>query len=484
MEWLKKIFNSISSFGVEYGETLLEKRKIRFLNVLYIIAIINNNSYLISYSLVDFELLLPIIVSAGLFNIMFFAGLVLTKFNHIELSKHIIAIASPGTVSVAIFGYIGTTINLHFYYLLFAVMPLVLWDLKQIKQVSFYFILNSVLFIYSYSFFDSTNPPIAYPPNYVKFQSLIAIFGTQISIMAALWINLTHVHFNEKRLQEQSENLAASLEDVRNKKKMLRKQADELDELNLELVNRNNKLNELNATKDKFFAIIAHDLRNPLGNFRQVTKLLSDSFQEFSEEEKIEFLQLLKESSKDIYDLLENLLLWANSQRGIIRYTPKEVNMNDLATEVSSLLKLSAENKFIKIRSNIPDNLLLFIDSNMIRTVLRNLISNAIKFSPVGSNIEIGIVNNNLDFYFNNDIQSDMLVVYVRDQGVGMSDNTLNKLFRIEENVIFQGTAGEQGTGLGLIICKEFVEQHGGKIWAESEIDIGSTFYFSLPLMC
>ncbi len=263
---------------------------------------------------------------------------------------------------------------------------------------------------------------------------------------------------------------------------MLRKQADELDELNLELINRNNKLNELNATKDKFFAIIAHDLRNPLGNFRQVTKLLSDSFQEFSEEEKIEFLQLLKESSKEIYDLLENLLLWANSQRGIIRYTPKEVNLSDIATEVSSLLKLSAENKFIKIESKISDNINLFIDTNMIRTIFRNLISNAIKFSPIGSVIQIGIVKNK-ELYFNNDIPNDMIVVYVKDQGIGMSDNTIDKLFKIEENVIFQGTAGEQGTGLGLIICKEFIEQHGGKIWAESVIDNGSTFYFSLPIM-
>lgn len=482
MGWLKGIINSLTSIGVEFGETLLEKRKIKFLNVLYIIAIINNNAYLISYSLVDFNLLLPLIISAGLFNIMFFGGLILTKFNQIELSKHIIAIASPGTISVAIFGYIGTSINLHFYYLLFAVMPLVLWDLKQVKQVLFYFILNSALFAYSYSFFDSSNPQLIYPSDYVKFQSLIAIFGTQISIMAALWINLTHVHFNEKQLQEQSENLAASLDEVRHKKKMLRKQADELDELNLELINRNNKLNELNATKDKFFAIIAHDLRNPLGNFRQVTKLLSDSFQEFSEEEKIEFLQLLKESSKEIYDLLENLLLWANSQRGIIRYTPKEVNLSDIATEVSSLLKLSAENKFIKIESKISDDINLFIDTNMIRTIFRNLISNAIKFSPIGSIIEIGIVKDQ-ELYFNNDIPNDMLVVYVKDQGIGMSDNTIEKLFKIEENVIFQGTAGEQGTGLGLIICKEFIEQHGGKIWAESEIDSGSTFYFSLPIM-
>lgn len=482
MGWLKDIINSLTSNGVEFGETLLEKRKIRFLNVLYIIAIINNNSYLISYSLVDFDLLLPLIISAGLFNIMFFGGLILTKFNHIELSKHVIAIASPGTVTVAIFGYIGTSINLHFYYLLFAVMPLVLWDLRQVKQVLFYFILNSALFAYSYSFFDSSNPQIIYPSDYVKFQSLIAIFGTQISIMAALWINLTHVHFNEKQLQEQSENLAASLDEVRHKKKMLRKQADELDELNLELISRNNKLNELNATKDKFFAIIAHDLRNPLGNFRQVTKLLSDSFQEFSEEEKIEFLQLLKESSKEIYDLLENLLLWANSQRGIIRYTPKEVNLSDIATEVSSLLKLSAENKFIKIESKISDNINLFIDTNMIRTIFRNLISNAIKFSPIGYVIQIGIVKDK-ELYFNNDIPNDMIVVYVKDQGIGMSDNTIDKLFKIEENVIFQGTAGEQGTGLGLIICKEFIEQHGGKIWAESVIDNGSTFYFSLPIM-
>ncbi len=243
---------------------------------------------------------------------------------------------------------------------------------------------------------------------------------------------------------------------------------------NQEISDLNNELKILNSTKDKFFSIIAHDLKNPIGSFKNLTELLSSSYINLDINEQQSFIELLSSSSKRLYTLLENLLTWTRSQTNRIEFEPVHSDLHYLTNNVIDILSINAESKKIKIKNNIPDNTNCFIDINMVLTVLRNLISNAIKFTYEGGKIEIS----------SNVIKDDkIIIISISDDGIGMSPDILNNLFKIDKVIKQTGTNDETGTGLGLILCKEFIEKHSGKIWAESQEGKGSIFYFSLPLL-
>ncbi|MGC9077326.1 MAG: ATP-binding protein [Candidatus Kapaibacteriota bacterium] len=238
-----------------------------------------------------------------------------------------------------------------------------------------------------------------------------------------------------------------------------------------ELRQSEQKLRELNATKDKFFSIIAHDLKNPIGAFKNVLELLYENFNDFTKEEILEFIEPLKESSTQLFSLLENLLLWSRAQTGRIQIEPIEFDIVDLIRQNINLLQLQAANKQIKIEMDVPERIFVLADINSITTVLRNLISNAIKFTKPNGKIVVSATSKN-----------NFAEVCVEDTGVGMSKETMEKLFRIDVHHTSLGTANEKGTGLGLIVCKEFVEANGGQIWVESKEGKGSKFYFTIPL--
>ena len=242
------------------------------------------------------------------------------------------------------------------------------------------------------------------------------------------------------------------------------------------LKKRESELVNLNATKDKFFSIISHDLRGPIGNLRNILDMMTSDFDSFSDEEAIHFLTMMKDSTVNLFDMLENLFIWSRSQRGLDEIHQENINLYDIVSGIISVLKLGVESKSIELVSKIMPETIVFADSNELTTIIRNLISNAIKFTRIGGKIEIGIQPSE-----GLKPSDDYVVIYIRDTGIGMDDNTLAKLFRIDTYVKSVGTLGEKGTGLGLILCKEFVEKHGGKIWVESKIGKGSTFYFSLP---
>ncbi len=246
-----------------------------------------------------------------------------------------------------------------------------------------------------------------------------------------------------------------------------------------ELIVSREKLLELNATKDKFFSIIAHDLKNPLGSFKELTKMLHDDYTEFSEEDRVETLRILKESAFSTYSLLENLLEWSRSQRGKIKYNPIDIKLSILVNDLIDYFRVSLKKKNLSISINIPLDYVVYFDTNMLNTILRNLISNAIKFTNRGGNIEIGISNIGNIGHFSE--FSNVEVIYVKDNGIGMSEDILGKLFRLDENISSLGTNEEHGTGLGLILCKEFLDKNGGKILVESELQKGSTFIILLP---
>lgn len=232
------------------------------------------------------------------------------------------------------------------------------------------------------------------------------------------------------------------------------------------------QLSELNATKDKFFSIIAHDLKNPFFGIMGLTSMLTDSEHELNEVEKEKILNEIKELSSRTYKMLENLLNWSRSQTGTIEFHPEKLSLSELIIESKLQLDGSAEVKKIKILADYGEDISVFADRNMIETVLRNIISNSIKFTPNKGSIRITSKHNN-----------ELAVICVEDSGIGMDEEALNELFKIDKTKKSVGTAGEKGTGLGLILCKEFVEKNGGKIWAESILNNGTNIYFSIPLV-
>jgi len=253
--------------------------------------------------------------------------------------------------------------------------------------------------------------------------------------------------------------------------KEIKKRNEQIEKQKISIEHQNDELKEINATKDRLFSIIAHDLKNPFSGILGFSELMVDSNNDFDREKLIEFASFINSSAQTAFKLLENLLEWANSQTGTINFEPKNYLLSDILIENINLCNHSAQAKNISIAYASADNLMIYADLNMINTILRNLITNAIKFTHKTGSIKINVIQ-----------QNDEIIIGVCDNGIGMDEDTKNKLFKIDEKISIIGTEKEKGTGLGLLLCKDFVEKHGGKIWVESELGKGSCFKFTLPV--
>lgn len=255
----------------------------------------------------------------------------------------------------------------------------------------------------------------------------------------------------------------------------IRKQNEELIKLNTSLEDkveqRTKELSIANASKDKFFSIIAHDLKSPFNALFGLTDFLIGSWDEIDEATKLELITDLQHSSKVTYNLLQNLLEWSRSQTGNIKIEAVEFDAAKIIAENVDILDGQAENKQIKVENGVDIETLCYADVNMISTVFRNIISNALKFTHQKGKIEIGVAKTPSYNEF-----------FVKDNGIGMDEDTLSKLFKITEKVKRNGTADEEGTGLGLILCKEFVEKNEGSIRVESTVNEGTSFYITVPV--
>ena len=234
---------------------------------------------------------------------------------------------------------------------------------------------------------------------------------------------------------------------------------------------KNELLQTINAEKDKFFSILAHDLKGPLSAFLGATQILAEEIQNMSFEEIKEITINMKESASNIYRLLENLLEWSRLKRGLLEFSPENLNVKQLIKTCIEVLKESARKKSIIIDYSFPDDIAVYADSRMMETVIRNLVSNAIKFTPIGGKVTVAAEK-----------KSDQSIeIKIIDSGIGMTPELKGKLFLLNEKTSRKGTEGEPSTGLGLLLCKEFIGKHMGKIWVESEVGKGSVFRFILP---
>jgi len=252
---------------------------------------------------------------------------------------------------------------------------------------------------------------------------------------------------------------------------------EELNEQKLILEKTNHELKKLNDTKDRFFSIIGHDLRSPFNAILGFSELLEEEYERFSETEKKQFISNIRNASKNTYKLLHNLLEWASSQAGIKEYRPVIFDLSTLVNDNLIMIHSQLQQKKIAIISKVPKNTMTYADQEMINTVLRNLISNAVKFTYEGG----AIIIESKDLLPGQPPQAEeQILVSVKDNGTGIQPEDIEKLFNIEKKTKKEGTAKEIGTGLGLIICKDFVERNRGKIWAENNDGNGSTFYFTV----
>ena len=234
---------------------------------------------------------------------------------------------------------------------------------------------------------------------------------------------------------------------------------------------KNELLQTINAEKDKFFSILAHDLKGPLSAFLVATQILSEEIQNMSLEDIKEITISMRESATNIYGLLENLLEWSRLKRGLMDFSPEIINVKQIIVQCLEVLKESARKKEINISLSLPDDLELYADSHMLETVIRNLVSNAIKFTSFGGKVIVSSIK-----------KSDRSIeIKIIDSGIGMSPELKYNLFLLNAKTSRKGTDGEPSTGLGLLLCKEFIEKHNGEIRVESEVGKGSIFSFAIP---
>ncbi len=230
-------------------------------------------------------------------------------------------------------------------------------------------------------------------------------------------------------------------------------------------------LKELIATKDKFFSIMSHDLRAPFQGLLGMAGILMDEIDDLEKDEIREYAGVINKSSMLLFDLLNNLLEWSRIQTGNMKYEPTEIHLEAAVQKVIQLLEANANDKHITLNMIIDDNHIVHADPNMLRSIVQNLVSNAIKFTNEGGEIKIS-----------SELKDKYIVISVSDNGVGMEQKNIKKLFRLDTQVTTRGTKKEKGTGLGLLLCKDLVERNGGNIWVESELGKGSKFNFTLSV--
>ncbi len=308
---------------------------------------------------------------------------------------------------------------------------------------------------------------------------LIVIIAS-IIVVLILVLYFVRIYKNNKILEVKNKIISDTNDDLKIMNEVIRYDAQQLIELNSKLLESEKQLTKSNQTKDKFLSILAHDINNPIQSLVISSQGLLHFRQRYTPEQIDDKLKNLNNTSFALSDLVNTIVNWARSQSGEIEFKPSKVQLELIVQNVLKLLKNNLDIKNIKVDFSEVSEVIVTADQNMLSIILRNLISNAIKFTNKDGEIQIGLIKNSSDSNYATD---EYYTIFVKDSGVGMNIITKERLFEIAGNATTPGTEGEKGTGFGLILCKEFVERHNGKIWVESEVGMGSTFYVSIPII-
>ncbi|MFH0734675.1 MAG: ATP-binding protein [bacterium] len=309
---------------------------------------------------------------------------------------------------------------------------------------------------------------------YKQTQKMAIIFGIiwLFGFLSLRFVRKKIVIQHVKR-DEYANELNKTNEELFLSRNLLEENLFERNKLINEINEMNGELTKLNLEKDKFFSIIAHDLRSPFNGLIGLTEIIAQEAEIFSKEELSDLSNQIHNSAVRLSKLLQNLLDWTQIQSGKMTLTIVKQNLRKVVMQNLILFENLIKQKKINIEINIDSSIIIYADENMFNSIIRNLISNAIKYTPI----------NGLIILFARNINNNELEFSVTDSGIGIPQDILHNLFKIEEKVSRTGTNKEQGTGLGLILCKEFVEKHGGKIWVKSKENEGSVFYFTIQQM-
>lgn len=305
---------------------------------------------------------------------------------------------------------------------------------------------------------------------------LLIITGTSVIIFFSVKIgkkikkNIALHKAHEKQLIEINKELDTQIEEYKQVNFSLDEANQAMKRSEEKLLKFSSELQSVNESKDKFISILAHDLKNPFNTILGFSGLMLKNFEKYDASKNKVFIEEIFNSAKNTYSLLENLLGWANLQNGKIKCEPECFKLSSITNNCIALLEPSAKYKGVEIKNNISDDIMLYADSKMIMAVIRNLLSNSIKFTSSGGTVSLMAENSKSE-----------LKISVSDTGTGMDKQTVDSLFKIDSVKSKEGTIGESGTGLGLMLCYEFISIHNGKIWAESELNKGSIFTFTIP---
>ena len=414
-----------------------EIRRIKMVNYIGLIGIICLFLYGLAYSIIDLRLYAPAIGLVFMSVIVIIGIIALNNRGFYLLSKLLINIIFLLIVVINSIWIFGKVSDSQIFFLLCAIVPVFLWGTKNTGYLAVFIGLNLVLYIvieFSPSFLNNI---IQMPDKYITFFSSSNVLVCFMGIALAIGVFIVLSNKKEKQLIKQASELKKS-----------------------------------QIHRDMVYSIIAHDLRSPFNGFMSLTELLLNEYDDFSDEKKREYLQTIFKSSVILSNLLDNLLDWSKMQSGKLEANFKTLLLKQKIDEVSMLLKDLINNKGFALTVNIDPNLTVYADSYMVSTIIRNLLANAIKFTPNGGAIAVTAKQHN-----------SAVEICVSDSGVGIPQINLDKLFNLSSTYTTLGTNSERGSGLGLKICKDFVEANGGKLWVESEPNKGSKFYFSLKSM-
>jgi signal transduction histidine kinase len=459
--------------------TLLEDR---FYNTIVFICAINSVLAVLLNEQTHFPLLFnfSLIIIGICYGILYYLG----RFKQKATSNKIILLfLFVITLCITWFfndGYNGST---PFYFFIVTVFIAFLFE----KKYAYGIILFQTILIVLLSVIQLNYPQYVLPYISYKARLLDIIF---VFVLLVLTLGYIVVVFkrnldNERSIiKNQKKQIQNQLDELTNLHTILKEINEEIIEKNEELektntilenqkqsiVVKNTELQDLNKTKNKFFSIISHDLKNPFQSILGLSGILVDEIETCSSAEIIEFAQAIRISSQNAYRLLENLLEWSQSQIGTISFNPEVIELQQIINDTLRISASTSQAKKITIRSEIQDSFQFIGDRQMISTILRNLVANAIKYTHRFGEIKLTAIKKD------NKVQ-----ISVIDNGIGLNAQYIEKLFKINEKTSVPGTENERGTGLGLVLCKEFIDKHGGTIWVESELEKGSTFSFSIP---
>jgi len=424
-------------------------KSIFFLRMTILVSFFGFLLYAIAYTIISAVVLLPAIITVLVFLLLDAIVYIEYRKKKFNLAKYSILNLLTSTIFVIVFGFMGSGPGIHYFFLVFSVLPLILFSIKKAITWLSYSSVNIFLYIWAEIYLLEPYIKTDLPEDVLIPFKIATIIITMVFFCIAIWVLYIANQRSEEELSRQAKTLAEQLKAMEEQEVRLR---------------------DAIATKDKFSSIIAHDLKNPISSILGFSKLLSTKMDTLAPEKAQTFAEEIYKSCERLYNLLSSLTQWSRSQDGRIELNKESFPVNKLFAQNIDLQRLTIDQKKLKISSSCSGDLMIFADFNMMDTAIRNLLSNAIKFTPREGSIELSASQ-----------EGNTVIIQASDTGQGMNEEEKSKLFRIDQSFSTEGTEGEKGTGMGLIIVREFVLKNGGEINVKSKKGKGTTFTIHLP---